>query len=228
MSSFGGRIHDRNPMFFGDILGDWRTEVVLLNASYSELLIFTTNLPSSTRLYTMAHNPAYRNHMTIKGYMQSGMLDYYLGEGMSTPAEPNIRYVGTGAMQMEAAQLAGGTLVSREQAGYHGSGYLVFPQDGGSARVANIDGGAGGPKRLSIRYANGGDAPVHGVLQVGELTRRVTFVPTGGWNTWSTTTVVLPLQPGLVNSVSFASNGGGLAYLDELVVPANGTAPANR
>lgn len=81
-----------NPPFFGDILGDWRTEVLCLNDGKTELQIFTSNIPSSTRLYTMAHNPAYRNHMTIKGYMQSPLPDYYLGAGMSTPPQPRIRY----------------------------------------------------------------------------------------------------------------------------------------
>lgn len=92
MSQFGARIWDHNPMFFGDIFGDWRTEVVTINAAQTELIIFTTHLPTTTRLYTMAHNPAYRNHMTVKGYMQSGLPDYYLGNGMSTPPKPNIRY----------------------------------------------------------------------------------------------------------------------------------------
>ncbi|WP_199853036.1 hypothetical protein [Plantactinospora sp. BC1] len=80
------------PTFVGDILGDWREEVVYTNASYNELIIFTTNQPSGTRLYTLAHNPAYRNAMTLKGYMQSHHVDYFLGAGMSTPPRPNISY----------------------------------------------------------------------------------------------------------------------------------------
>lgn len=31
--------------------------------------------------------------MTVKGYLQSHMLDYYLGSGMNTPPTPNIVYV---------------------------------------------------------------------------------------------------------------------------------------
>lgn len=83
----------RNPMFIGDILGDWRTEVVLLNPAHTELVIFSTDIPTPTRLYTMPHNPGYRTHMTIKGYLQSPYPDYYLGTGMSEPAAPNIYYV---------------------------------------------------------------------------------------------------------------------------------------
>jgi rhamnogalacturonan endolyase len=80
------------PTFHGDILGDWREEVVYTNASFNELIIFTTNQPSGTRLYTLAHNPAYRNAMTLKGYMQSHHVDYFLGSGMSTPPRPAITY----------------------------------------------------------------------------------------------------------------------------------------
>jgi len=82
------------PTFYGDILGDWREEAVYTNASYNQLIIFTTNHPTSTRLYTLAHNPAYRNAMTLKGYMQSHHVDYFLGAGMSRPPKPNITYPG--------------------------------------------------------------------------------------------------------------------------------------
>lgn len=80
----------KDPVFYGDILGDWREEVVMANSSYNKLIIFTTNIPTTTRLYTLAQNPAYRNSMTIKGYVQSHLTDYYLGHGMSTPPTPNI------------------------------------------------------------------------------------------------------------------------------------------
>jgi hypothetical protein len=81
------------PMFYGDILGDWREEVILTNANYTALNIFTTSSPTSRRLYTLPHNPAYRNCMTVKGYMQSHHLDYYLGHGMTTPPKPAIELV---------------------------------------------------------------------------------------------------------------------------------------
>ncbi|KAL3447083.1 hypothetical protein BJX65DRAFT_318344 [Aspergillus insuetus] len=94
VSNYGAQNpNNYNPGFLGDILGDWREEVIVTNGDYMELVIFTTDQPSDIRLYTLAHNPAYRNSMTLKGYMQSHSLDYYLGNGMSTPAQPNIRYV---------------------------------------------------------------------------------------------------------------------------------------
>lgn len=78
-------------MFYADLFGDWREEVVLAKGGdYSELVIFTTNIPTNTRLYTLPQNPLYRNSMTITGYKQSHLLDYYLGDGMTTPPKPNI------------------------------------------------------------------------------------------------------------------------------------------
>ena len=88
------------PAFHGDILGDWREEVVYTNGSFNELIIFTTNLPTNTRLYTLAHNPAYRNDMTVKGYMQSHHVDYFLGAGMSPPPRRRSHtWVGDGALR---------------------------------------------------------------------------------------------------------------------------------
>lgn len=83
-----------NPLFLGDILGDWREEVVLTSPEFDELIIFTTDQPTDTRLYTLAHNPSYRNGMTLKGYVQSHHVDYFLGAGMAQPPEPNITYTG--------------------------------------------------------------------------------------------------------------------------------------
>ena len=82
------------PLMIADIHGDWREEVLLTNAVFDELLIFTTDQPSDIRLYTLAHNPQYRNDMTLKGYLQSSNVNYFLGHGMATPRMPHIRYTG--------------------------------------------------------------------------------------------------------------------------------------
>ncbi|MFH8895652.1 hypothetical protein ACH4HG_04500 [Streptomyces coeruleorubidus] len=80
------------PTLVGDLFGDWREEAVYTNASYDELIVFTTNQPTPHRLYTLAHDPAYRNAMTFKGYMQSHHVDYFLGAGMAAPPRPDITY----------------------------------------------------------------------------------------------------------------------------------------
>lgn len=82
----------KNPCISGDILGDWREEIVLRSSNNKELRIFTTTIPTTNRLYTLMHNPTYRLAMTWQnvGYNQPPHPDYYLGDGMSTPSNPNI------------------------------------------------------------------------------------------------------------------------------------------
>ena len=81
------------PMFFGDILGDWREEVIMTSSDYSKLVILTTTHASNERFYCLAQNPCYRNCMTAKGYYQAHMLDYFLGHNMETPETPDITII---------------------------------------------------------------------------------------------------------------------------------------
>ncbi len=81
--AYGGR-----PAFWGDILGDWREELVFVKTDYTGLRIYSTVNVATNRLYTLMHNPAYRCQATTKGYVQSSNVDYYLGIGMTTPPPP--------------------------------------------------------------------------------------------------------------------------------------------
>jgi hypothetical protein len=82
------------PTLYGDILGDWREEIIYEKGDHTQLLVFTTTTATSMRIYSLAQDPEYRNSMTIKGYYQSNMLDYYLGDGMTTPPKPNFNILG--------------------------------------------------------------------------------------------------------------------------------------
>lgn len=231
VSNFGAVISNHNPMFLGDIMGDWRSEVICLNAAHTELMIFTTNIPSNIRIYTMPHNPAYRAHMTIKGYLQSPLLDYYLGNGMSTPPVPNIRYVngttppppppppGT-TIPAENAVLAGGVTIDTERAGFNGAGYLNFPPTGGSAQFNGINGGTGGSRTISIRYGNGASAGARtGRILVNGVAQNVTFPNTVSWTDWANLSVNVTLAAGTANTIRIESTGQDLANIDELTVP---------
>ncbi len=79
----GGR-----PAFWGDILGDWREELVVVENGNQALRIYTTDYPATNRLYTLMHNPQYRDETTTKGYVQASMVDYFLGNGMTPPPPP--------------------------------------------------------------------------------------------------------------------------------------------
>jgi rhamnogalacturonan endolyase len=66
------------PMFYGDFLGDWREEVVLVNSSFNKLVVFTPPGTSNTR-GTLRNDRYYKNCLTIKGYMQSHHTSFYIG-----------------------------------------------------------------------------------------------------------------------------------------------------
>ena len=87
------------PMFYGDILGDWREEIICTGYDYASLVIISTTIPTDYRFNTFAQDPAYRNDMTSKGYVQSNMLSYYFGTDMDTPSQPDINIIGQVALE---------------------------------------------------------------------------------------------------------------------------------
>jgi rhamnogalacturonan endolyase len=220
-----GAIHSWRdaPMFYGDIIGDWREEVVFENAEHTELRIYTTTMPSGIRLYTLPHNPEYRAALTVKGYMQSHQIDYFLGNGMGAPPAPNIRYAGTpsgGATHpAESAVMAGGAVFENTRSGFNGSGYCNFPPSGGTLEFRNVDGGTGGSRTIRLRNAQGGGTPRTGRLTVNGVSQDITFAPTGGWTSWAVTSVTVTLAPGTANTIELESIGQDLANIDELQVP---------
>jgi rhamnogalacturonan endolyase len=77
--------------YIGDIIGDWREEVVLETKDHKELRVYSTTIPAQDRIYTLMQNPAYRIDVTTKGYLCSKLPDFYLGYGMKKPPVPNIK-----------------------------------------------------------------------------------------------------------------------------------------
>ncbi|MDQ7991033.1 MAG: hypothetical protein REI09_15505 [Candidatus Dactylopiibacterium sp.] len=82
------------PPFYGDVLGDWREEILLETPDRTALRLYSTDIPARQRLYTLAHNPEYRLSLAVRGYLQSTLVDYYLGHGMEAPPVPRIRVAG--------------------------------------------------------------------------------------------------------------------------------------
>ena len=86
-----GAAYGTRPAFFGDIIGDWRDEVILQKKSgngSSGLMGFTTDYNTNVSLYCLQENPAYRMQCTTRGYYQSPFPDYYLGYDMPRPQLP--------------------------------------------------------------------------------------------------------------------------------------------
>ena len=81
-----GSVHNNsskcNPSAQGDILGDWREEVVLRTSNNSALRIFTTTIATDYSLYTLWHDHEYRNGMCWQnvGYNQPPHVSFFVGE----------------------------------------------------------------------------------------------------------------------------------------------------
>lgn len=71
-----------NPGAVGDLLGDWREEIVVRNDANTALRVYTTNIPTTFRNYTLWHDFQYRNAMVWQtlGYNQTPHKSYFLGE----------------------------------------------------------------------------------------------------------------------------------------------------
>ncbi len=80
------------PVLSGDIIGDWREEVIFRTPDNKELRIYTTTVPTTNRLYTLMHDPQYRLSIAWQnvGYNQPPHPGFYLGDGMKPPPRPNI------------------------------------------------------------------------------------------------------------------------------------------
>ena len=81
-----------NPVLQADLLGDWREELIYGLEDSSALRIYTTTDVSSHRFHTLMHDPVYRLGVAWQnvGYNMPPQTSFYLGDGMVTPAKPNI------------------------------------------------------------------------------------------------------------------------------------------
>ena len=81
-----------NPSLSGDILGDWREEVIWPTSDNTALRIYSTPDPTSTRLFTLMHDPQYRCAIAWQNtaYNQPPHPSYFIGSGMTTPPAPVI------------------------------------------------------------------------------------------------------------------------------------------
>lgn len=77
------------PCFQGDILGDWREEIILRDKD-NNMRIEMTTIPTPWRNYTLLHDPQYRNAMVWQmcGYNQPPHVSYFLGEMEGITAAP--------------------------------------------------------------------------------------------------------------------------------------------
>ncbi|MDE6695472.1 MAG: autotransporter-associated beta strand repeat-containing protein, partial [Muribaculaceae bacterium] len=79
------------PCFQGDILGDWREEYIMRDGD-NNIRIFTTNIPTEHRIYSLWYDHQYRNAMNWQmcGYNQPPHVSFALSvfEDITVPPAP--------------------------------------------------------------------------------------------------------------------------------------------
>ena len=81
------------PAFMGDIIGDWREEVLLAMQDdnvCTGLVGYTTAMSTSYSIYCLQQDPHYRGDCTTRGYYQHPNTGFYLGGGMPMPPLPPV------------------------------------------------------------------------------------------------------------------------------------------
>jgi hypothetical protein len=183
--------------WFGDLTGDWREEAVYERSDHQALVVFTTQLSSSTRLYSLAQNPLYRNSMTLKGYKQTRNVDYYLGGGMTTPPAPNITVHGivtpNGTAPTVATQASVSTTVVT---GTSVNLSVLGADDGGESNLVYSWSAMGGSAvrngvTFSSNASNGAKNTVATFSSAGTYTLTATIRDASGQTTTSSVNVVV-------------------------------------
>lgn len=86
-----------NPCLVADILGDWREELLMRATTDDALILFSTNIPTKYRIYTLMHDPTYRVAIAWQNvaYNQPPHLGFYIGDGVTNLPVPNISPIGS-------------------------------------------------------------------------------------------------------------------------------------
>ncbi len=87
-------VYAKRAAFWGDMIGDWREELILLhmeNGEVAGVCGFSTDYTTTeNRIYCLQEDPHYRGDCTTKGYYQSPNPGFYLGYDMPRPQLPPV------------------------------------------------------------------------------------------------------------------------------------------
>ena len=125
----------KNPCAQGDILGDWREELVMRTSDNRFIRVYTTVTPTEHRMPSLWYDHVYRQAMVwqTEGYNQPPHTSYFVGEleGL-TQAPPPMTWTGrTGIGNNGSITTA-----------LNGRDVFVWPDGNGSQYYVNINSGA--------------------------------------------------------------------------------------
>lgn len=134
------------PAFMGDIVGDWREEVVLMKQTADKsvgLVGYTTNLPTDYSMYTLQQDPHYRLDCTTRGYYQAPNTSFYLGEDMPYPPLPPCMVTDL-RWSKGSAWMGGGagftTFDQTAATNYSDGKSVIFDMSGDNAQTISLSG----------------------------------------------------------------------------------------
>ncbi|MDX3128713.1 rhamnogalacturonan lyase [Streptomyces europaeiscabiei] len=80
------------PALSGDILGDWREEVVWRTSGNTALRIYSTPIETGTKITTLLHDPMYRTGLAWQNtaYNQPPHTSFFIGHNMPTAPRPTV------------------------------------------------------------------------------------------------------------------------------------------
>lgn len=80
------------PVLAGDILGDWREEVVWARSDEAALRVYATPHPTSLRVPTLLHDPTYRVALAWQNtaYNQPPHPSFFLGDPFTAPPQQRL------------------------------------------------------------------------------------------------------------------------------------------
>lgn len=95
-----------NPCLVADILGDWREELLMRATTDDALILFSTTIPTTHRIYTLMHDPVYRAAVAWQNvaYNQPPHLGFYIGDGVDKLPVPDIKPIGEISTDTEECQ----------------------------------------------------------------------------------------------------------------------------
>jgi hypothetical protein len=216
------------PCLSGDILGDWREEVILRTSDNSALRIFTTTITATNRIYTLMHDPQYRVAIAWQNsaYNQPPHPGFYLGGDMSAPPVPNIYFPGSSSGSAVTIQESttgfcsvDGT-IDNNNAGFTGAGFCNTTNATGSGINWSISVPTAGTYTISWRYSNGGgsDRPASLLINGSTVASSISFPATTDFTTWTTAQTIVSLNAGTSTIRLQATGASGLANIDNINV----------
>jgi rhamnogalacturonan endolyase len=96
LAELDGVSFSRGPCIQGDLIGDWREELLLVAPDGASLRLFTTTFPTDVRLTTLLHDAQYRLGLAWQNvvYNKPCYPSFFVGHGMETPPRAKIRVAG--------------------------------------------------------------------------------------------------------------------------------------